>query len=116
MSAAAAIRDLITPLLGSGWSVQFGAWDDVDRTESVAVVRPVGGGLAELVRRPQFTLLLVGAESISATAIEAKANQIIEAMRASSAGLVSLQPGEPVFIPTSDRRPVFEIAVSAITT
>ena len=116
MSATQAIRDFIEPILGAGWDVQFGAWDDQSRETSVAVVRPVGGGRADLIRRPQFTLMLVGAEGQSAPAIEAKANQIIEAMRAGSGSLVSLQPGEPVLIPTADRRAVFEIAVSAITT
>lgn len=115
MSASTSIRDFITPILGSGWVVQFGAWDDADRSKSVAVVRPVGGGRAELVRRPQFTLTLIGADGQSSADVEAKSNQIIEAMRASSGGLVLLQPGEPVFMPTADRRAVFEIAVSAIT-
>lgn len=116
MSASEAIRDFIEPILGAGWEVQFGAWDDKSRDTSVAVVRPVGGGRVELVRRPQFTLTLIGAEGQSAPAIQDKANQIIEAMRVNSGGLVSMQPGEPVFIPTADRRAVFEIAVSAITT
>lgn len=115
MSASTSIRDFITPILGAGWVVQFGAWEDADRSVSVAVVRPVGGGRAELVRRPQFTLLLIGADGQSSDEIMAKANQIIQAMRASSGGLVLLQPGEPVFMPTADRRAVFEIAVSAIT-
>lgn len=115
MTASTAIRDFITPILGVGWVVQFGAWDDADRSKSVAVVRPVGGGRAELVRRPQFTLLLIGADGQSSADVAVKANQIIEAMRASSGGLVLLQPGEPVFMPTADRRAVFEIAVSAIT-
>lgn len=115
MSASTSIRDFITPILGAGWVVQFGSWDDADRSKSVAVVRPVGGGRAELVRRPQFTVVLIGADGQSSGDIEAKANQIIEAMRASSGGLVLLQPGEPVFMPADDRRAVFEIAVSAIT-
>ncbi len=116
MSASTAIRDLIAPVLGVGWVVQFGALDDADRSVSVAVVRPAGGARVELVRRPQLTVALIGADGQSAPDVEAKANQIIEAMRVSSGGLVSLQPGEPVFMPTADRRAVFEIAVSAITT
>lgn len=115
MSASTAIRDFIAPILGAGWVIQYGAWDDADRAVSVALIRPVGGARAELIRRPQLTLTLIGADGQSATAIEAKANQIIEAMRVSSGGLVLLQPGEPVFMPTADRRAVFEIAVSAIT-
>lgn len=115
MSASEAIRDFIAPVLGAGWVIQFGAWDDRDRTKPCAVIRPAGGGRAELIRTPQFTLTLIGSDGQSATDIQAKANQIIEAMRASSGALVSMQPGEPVFMPTADRRAVFEIAVSAIT-
>ena len=90
MSASEAIRDFIEPILGAGWEVQFGAWDDKSRDTSVAVVRPVGGGRVELVRRPQFTLTLIGAEGQSAPAIQDKANQIIEAMRVNSGDLVSI--------------------------
>lgn len=115
MSASDAIRDFIAPVLGSDWAIQFGAWDDRGRSRPCAVVRPAGGGRAELIRTPQFTLTLIGFDGQSATDVEAKANQIIEAMRASSGDLVSMQPGEPVFMPTADRRAVFEIAVSAIT-
>lgn len=115
MSASEAIRDFIAPVLGDGWVIQFGAWDDRDRTKACAVIRPAGGGRAELIRTPQFTLTLIGSDGQSATDIEDKANQIIEAMRASSGALVSMQPGEPVFMPTADRRAVFEIAISAIT-
>lgn len=115
MSASDAIRDFIAPVLGAGWLIQFGAWDDRDRTKSCAVIKPAGGPPAELIRRPQLTLTLIGFDGQSATDVEAKANQIIEAMRASSGALVSMQPGEPVFMPTADRRAVFEIAVSAIT-
>lgn len=115
MSASTAIRDFIVPILGAGWVAQFGAWDDSDRSKSVALIRPAGGPRAELVRRPQFTLTLIGADGQSSADVAAKANQIIEAMRVSSGGLVLLLPGEPVFMPTSDRRAVFEIAVSAIT-
>ena len=115
MSASTAVRDFIVPILGAGWVAQFGAWDDSDRSKSVALIRPVGGPRAELVRRPQLTLTLIGADGQSAADVEAKANQIIDAMRASSGGLVLLLPGEPVFMPTADRRAVFEIAVSAIT-
>lgn len=115
MSASEAIRDFIAPVLGDGWVIQFGAWDDRDRTKACAVIKPAGGPQAELIRRPQLTLSLIGADGQSAPDVEAKANQIIEAMRASSGALVSMQPGEPVFMPTADRRAVFEIAVSAIT-
>lgn len=115
MNAADALKDFITPLL-TGWRIQFGRWtDSTNAADRFAVIKPVGGGLADLVRRPQFTLILIGSKSDPATVPSMGAESIIEAMRVSSGALVSLQPGEPVCWATDDGRPVFEIAVSAIT-
>jgi len=113
-AAADAVRDFITPLLPS-WRVQFGRWVDGTKTDRYAVLRPVGGLPAELVREPQFSLMLVGAENEDAAVAGAAADTIIEAMRSSSGTLVFMQPAEPVFQPTNDGRPAFEIAISAIT-
>ena len=112
--AADAIRNLITPLL-TGWRVQFGRWIDGAPTDRFAVIRPAGGMPASLVRRPAFTLMLIGATGEAATMADAKANAIVEAMRASSSSVVSISPGEPVYFPTDDGRPVFEISISTIT-
>jgi hypothetical protein len=112
--AADAIRNLITPLL-SGWRVQFGRWVDGLPTDRFSVIRPAPGGPATLVRRPQFSVMLIGAVNDPATIPDSKANEIIEAMRASNGGLVVMTASEPFFFPTSDGRPVFEIAVSTIT-
>ena len=112
--AADAIRDFVTTAL-PGWRVQFGRWVDGNKSDRFAVIRPVGGGPAELVRRPQFTVALIGAENEPASTASSAADSLIEAMRISSGSIVSMQPGEPVFMPTSDGRPIFEIAVSAIT-
>jgi hypothetical protein len=114
MSAADAIRSFITPLL-PGWRVQFGRWVDGLESARFAVLRPAGGLPAELVRQPQFTLALIGAKNESAAVAEAAADALIEAMRLSSGSLVFLQPAEPVYMPTNDGRPVFELAISAIT-
>ncbi len=118
MSAAAeAMRQFLAPLL-PGWLVQFGHWNDKvgAKTSRYAVLKPAGGSPAELVRRPQFTLSLIGADGGDALAVSETADTIVEAMRASSGALVFMQPAEPVYLPTSDGRPVFEIAISAITT
>ena len=112
--AADAIRNLITPLL-SGYRVQFGRWIDGAPTDRFAVIRPVGGVPASLVRRPQFSLMLIGAVGDSSAVPDGKAHLIVEAMRASSGSIVSMNPGEPVFFATDDGRPVFEISVSTIT-
>ena len=112
--AADAIHNLITPLL-TGWRVQFGRWIDGAPTDRFAVIRPVGGMPASLVRRPAFTLMLIGAAGDAASVPDLKANAIVEAMRASSGSIVSMNPGEPVFFATDDGRPVIELAISTIT-
>jgi hypothetical protein len=114
MMAADALRDFISPLLPD-WRVQFGRWKDGTKTDRYAVLRQVGGLPAELVRRPHFSLMLIGAEGDSPSVPQERADALIEAMRAGSGDLVFLQPAEPVFWPTNDGRPVFEIAISAIT-
>ena len=117
ITAAEALRQFLAPLL-PGWLLQFGQWNDMlgAKTTRFAVLRPVGGSPAEVLRRPQFSLALIGEDGGDAVAVSEAADSIVEAMRASSGALVFIQPAEPVFLPTSDRRPVFEIAISAITT
>lgn len=114
MTAADAMRDFIAPLL-PGWRIQFGRWMDGSRTTRYAVIRPTGGLPAELVREPQFSLLMIGSENDSAPVIGEAADTVIEAMRVSSGAIVFMQPAEPVFVPSDDGRAIFEIAVSAIT-
>lgn len=113
MSASDAIREFIQPLLPN-WRVQLGRWMDGTRTDRYAVIRPAGGLPVSLLREPQFSLMLVGAENDSAVLVEEFADAVIEAMRSSSGTLVFMQPAEPVFVATDDGRPVFEIAISAI--
>jgi hypothetical protein len=117
MSAAAtALRDFCAPLL-PGWVLQFGRWvDDQAAGTRYGVIKPAGGARAELVRRPQFTLTLIGSGEADIGATSDAADALVQAMRADSGSLVFLQPAEPVYMPTSDGRPVFEIAVSAIIT
>ncbi len=115
MSAAAvALQSFLGPLM-PGWSLQFGRWIDEGPQARCAVIKPAGGAVAELVRRPQLTLSLVGlpGENLQTSAA---ADAVVEALRASGAGLVCVRPSEPVYVPTSDGRPVFEIALEAITT
>lgn len=114
MSAADALKDFVADLLPA-WRVQFGAWVDGAPEHTFAVIKPAGGARAELVRRPQFTLSLIGAKNAPTTDVQAAADLMIEAMRADSGALISLQPGEPAFMSTSDGRPVFEIAILAIS-
>jgi hypothetical protein len=116
MNAPVAIRDFLAPVL-PGFEFQYGHWTDStdNKAGRYAVLKPAGGPPAELVRKPQFTLTLIGPTGESALGLHASADAAIEAMRAGSGDLVFLQPAEPVFMATSDRRPVLEIAISAIT-
>lgn len=114
MSAAEAIREFIAPLL-PGWRVQFGEWVDAGPSARYAVLKPAGGVPAEVVRRPEFTLSLIGAEADEKQVPHDAADLLIEAMRESSGSLVFLQAGEPAHFPTADGRPISEIAISAIT-
>lgn len=117
MSAAAdAMRLFLAPLLPD-WRIQYGRWVEGDsKTARFAVIKPAGGAPAQLVRRPQFTVSLIGAVDDSAASVSELADAIVEAMRTGSGGLVYLQASEPVFSATGDGRPVFDIAISAITT
>ena len=98
-----------------GWRIQAGAWRD-DGDGRYCVIRPVAGPGAGLLRRPQFTVWLIGKKSDPFATVSAVADQIVEAMRSKSGALVYLEAGEPAFNPTADGRQAFEIAVSAITT
>jgi hypothetical protein len=115
MIAADNIKNFITPML-PGWRIQFGRWTDSDKVDDrFAVIKPVGGGLATLVRRPQFTLLLIGAKADAATVPSMKADSIVEAMRKSNGGLVCMRAGEPVYSFTGDGRHTYELSISTIT-
>lgn len=117
MSAASDfLRTYITDLLPT-WRVQFGRWTDSSRADRYVVIKPVGGLPAALVRQPQFTLSVIGADGDSDAVPEEACEILIEALRMSAGPSVAfIQPAEPVFLATDDGRPVFEIAISAITT
>lgn len=114
MTAADSIKTFITPLL-TGWRVQLGRWVDGNTADRYAVLRPAGGLPAALVRRPQFTLILIGALNDSSAVPSMAAEAIIEAIRLDSGALVSMEAGEPVFSNADDGRPIFEFAISTIT-
>ena len=113
-TAADALRAFVTPLL-TGWRIQFGRWVDGSTADRYAVLRPVGGMPAALVRRPQFSLLLIGALNDPATVPSMAAEAIIEAMRTESGALVLMEAGEPVFTYADDGRPIIGFAISTIT-
>ncbi len=109
------LRAFLMGVLPTGWRIQAGQWRD-DGAGRFCVIRPVAGAGAGLLRRPQFTVWLIGQKSDTFAVIDEVANQVLEAMRINSGALVYLEAGEPAFNPTADGRQAFEIAVSAITT
>lgn len=113
MNAAEALKDFITPHL-TGWRIQFGRWTDGLKTDRYAVIRPVPGIGASLVRRPSFTIFLIGAQGDPHTLPSMKADAIIEAMRTQSGDLVFMEAGEPAYLATGDGRHTFEFSVSTI--
>ena len=100
----------------AGAEIQAMRWSD-DRTTNkrYIVIKPVGGARAELVRRPQYTLFVIGEKGAGFVSPQDMANAIVQASRDYSGAIVDVQCGEPVYMPTEDDRAVFEIAVSAIT-
>jgi inorganic triphosphatase YgiF len=113
MSASASLQAFLTPLL-PGWRLQYGRWIDQKKTDRYAVLRPMGGVPAGLVRRPQYSLTLIGASTDLATAPEAAAQAVIAQVQASAGALVFMESAEPVFWATDDGRPVAELAISTI--
>lgn len=116
MSPADALRDLLAPVLDADFEWQFGRWQDAGGAQRYAVLRPAGGAGAQLVRRPQFSLSLIGRRGGDTAAISEAAEAVIALCRDEAGALVYVEAGEPVFVPSADGRPIFEIALSVIET
>lgn len=113
MSASEALRQLLTPAL-AGWRFQFGRWTDGGSTDRYAVLRPMGGPAAGLVRKPAFSLVLIGKKTDAAMTPEGKAQELIALLMNEVGSLAFIEPGEPVYWATDDGRPVAELAISTI--
>lgn len=120
MNAADVIRTVLTAALPT-WRVQFGRWtDSPDKSRRYVVIRPVGGLPIALVREPQFTVSIIGADGDTTPDTAASAELAVQALAAwraaSGDDVFFLQPAEPAFMATDDGRPNFDFAVSASTT
>ncbi|WP_242873788.1 phage tail termination protein [Pseudacidovorax intermedius] len=102
-------------LLLPGWRLQFGKWTDGTKTDRYAVIKPMAGLPIELVRRPQFSLILIAGLNDPATLPNEAAEAVIQAMLADTEDPMFMQPGEPVPWFTDDGRPVAEISIQTIT-
>lgn len=116
MSAIAErIRDVVAPAL-PGVVLSFGRVAGApDPLKRYGVIRPAGGASGDLVRRPQFTLDVMGLPSGDSTETAAMVEAAIERMRRPAAGLVFLAPSEASFTTTAEGRPLFSVAIAAIT-
>jgi hypothetical protein len=114
MSAAATLKAMLETYL-TGWVLQFGRWVDGGDGVKHCIIQPTGGGTATLVRRPQFTVILIGAQNQANTVPYDAANAIIEGMRSNNGGFVVSRAGEPVTGFTDDGRAMVTFSVSTIT-
>lgn len=115
MNAAESIRALVAPLL-PGFDFAFGGLQGVpDPKRRYAVLKPAGGSNGDLVRRPLFTLDILGAHGGDALETGAVVETAVQAMRASAGELIYIAPGEASFTKSAEGRPVFTVAIAAIT-
>jgi hypothetical protein len=109
------IRDVVAPEM-PGVVLSFGRVAGMpDPLKRYAVIRPAGGGSGDLVRRPLFTLDVMGLPSGDGTQTAEMVERCIQRMRQPAAGLVFLAPGEPSTTTTAEGRPLFSVAIAAIT-
>lgn len=115
MTAAESIRALLAPLL-PGVEFAFGKVHGApDPKRRYAVLRPAGGTSGDLVRRPLFTLDVLGLPGGDPLQTGEVVETAVQAMRASAGGLVFIAPGEPSFTTSAEGRPVYTVAIAAIT-
>jgi len=115
VSIAQRIEAAIRPLL-PGVVLSFGRVAGApDPMLRYAVIRPAGGSSGDRVRRPQFTLDLMGLKDGDATQTAALVEDVVQRLREPASGLVFTAPGEPSFTTTADGRALFSVAIAAIT-
>lgn len=79
-----------------------------------AVLRPAGGVRGDVVRRPLFTLDVLGGKGGDYDETKALVEAAILALRQRHPGVVNLSPGEPSYTTSAEGRPVFSVAIAAI--
>lgn len=113
MTAADDLRAFIAPLL-DGWRIQFGRWTGDNPESRFAVIQPTGGLPSDLLRTPTFTLHLIGAVGEPEADVATVAESVVAAIAAMGGTETFFTAGEPAIVPTTDGRPIFDIAISAI--
>ena len=119
MSASEDIRQwLIANGLTTGYTLQYGRWNDKP-SERLIVVFPDGGTVhGSLEERPNVRLLIMGKQNDNAVELEAHANAIIETARDnfSHGDLALIQPVNTPIGPgfTEKSQPFFQINLTTI--
>jgi hypothetical protein len=113
---AEALRTAVAGVLpGPGWVVSLGRINGAaDKGKRYAVIRPAGGSSGDLIRRPLFTVDLMGLESGDAVATLNAAEDLVRRLRAPVDDLVFTAPGEPSFTTSTEGRPIASLAVAAL--
>lgn len=116
MSHAEALRAAVAGVLTPpGWIVSLGRINGAPlKATRYAVIRPAGGSSGDLIRRPLFTIDLMGADGGDAVATMDAAEALIVALRKPVDDLVFTAPGEPSFTTSVEGRPIVSIAVAAL--
>lgn len=101
-----------------GHRVQLFQWNDGEPDEKFIVVQQSGGMPAGVVRSVMCTVSVISAVNGSREEAAVKANDIFEALRvatfSSDSNVFSFQPDEPVYSPTTETRPVFQMNVRVL--
>lgn len=111
MSIATDLKAELESLL-TGYTFQFGAWlDSGQMNERFAVIQPVSGQRADIVRYPQYRIVLVGLHSDGDAKVYADAEAVVGHLRDNDSfgELDTVLPSEPVPWATNENRPVFEV-------
>lgn len=118
MNAADNLRVWLTDRnLLPGYRIQFGVWKEGDNPlDKYAVIRPLGGVSAELVRRPVINLSLIGAINQTSNEVYDLLNDLIEKSKIDffTDGVPFIEVGELTIMQTKEARPIASCDITFI--
>jgi len=101
----------------AGYRIQFGVWKaGSNAQDKYVVIKNTGGVSAELVRRPQLSVTVIGSVGQNMAEIYDLLDSVVEKMKVefSTCGVPYMNPAEPMTYQTSDGRPVAELDIAFI--
>ena len=118
MNAADSLRIWLTDRnLLPGYRIQFGVWKSgANALDKYAVIRPIGGVSAELVRRPVINLTLIGAINQASNEVYDLLNDVIDKSKVDFCldGIPFIEVGEVTILQTEDARPIASCDITFI--